>query len=77
MLPAVPSAENFISRNSKVVKKTGNAKTEYHEFDLITTLRVMIIINAKIKGRANVKIIAGTTVATVTKYENQLNLPIK
>ena len=77
MLPAVPSGENFITRNSKVVKKTGKAKTEYQEPILITVHLVMITIKAKNKERARVKIIAGTTVATITKYENQLSFPFK
>ena len=77
MLPAVPSGENVMSRNSKVVKKTGKAKIAYQESVLITVLLVIIIIKAKAKGSARVKIIAGISVATVTKYENQLSLPIK
>ena len=77
MLPAVPSGENFITINSKVVKKTGKAKTEYQEPLLITVHLVMITIKAKNNERAMVKIMAGTTVTTITKYETQLNLPIK
>jgi delta-aminolevulinic acid dehydratase/porphobilinogen synthase len=77
MLPAVPSGENFTSSNSKVVKKTGKAKTAYQERALITVLLVSIIIKAKMRGRTSVKIMAGTTDATVTKYQNQLSLPIK
>ena len=77
MLPAVPSAENFIKRNSKVVKKTGKAKTEYHDLLLITVLLVISIIKAKINGSATVKIMAGTKVATLARKENQLSLPIK
>jgi hypothetical protein len=67
MLPAVPSGENFTRRNSKVVKKTGKANIAYQELVLITVLLVIMIINAKTKGRKRVKIIAGTTVATVIK----------
>ena len=35
------------------------------------------MINAKVNGKTSVKIIAGTSVATFTKYENQLNLPMR
>jgi hypothetical protein len=67
MLPAVPSDENVINKNSKAVKKTGNAKTEYQELILITILLLSIIINAKNKGSKIVKMTAGTMVATVTR----------
>jgi len=77
MLAAVPSGENLIIRNSKAVKKSGRAKMLYQELVLRTVLRVKTIIKAKTKGSASVKIIAGITVATVTKYVNQLSLPIK
>ena len=67
MLAAVPSGENFISRNSKMVKKTGKAKMLYQELVLIIVLLVRTIIKAKIKGSASVKIMAGITVATDIK----------
>lgn len=67
MLAAVPSGENFIRINSKLVKKTGKAKMPYHELVLRTVLLVRTIIKAKTKESESVKIMAGITVATVTK----------
>ena len=67
MLAAVPSGENFISKNSKVVKKTGNAKMLYHELVLIMVLLVRTIMEAKNKGGRSVKIMAGINVATAIK----------
>jgi hypothetical protein len=67
MLPAVPSDENVINKNSKAVKKTGNAKTEYHVLIVRTVLLVISIIKAKISGSVMVKMIAGIMVATVTR----------
>lgn len=67
MLPAVPSGENVINKNSKVVKKTGNAKTEYHVLIVRIVLLVISIIKAKVSGSVMVKMIAGIMVATVTR----------
>lgn len=67
MLPAVPSGENVINKNSKEVKKTGNAKIEYHVLIVRIVLLVISIIKAKVSGRVMVKMIAGIMVATVTR----------
>jgi hypothetical protein len=77
MLPAVPSAENLDNKNSKVVNKIGKAKIAYHGLPLRMILRAAQTMSAKITESKTVKTIAGTMVATVTRYENQLNLPIK
>jgi hypothetical protein len=45
--------------------------------DFKTDCLVKVIIMPKKKAKAIVKIIAGIRVATLTKYVNQLSLPIK
>ena len=77
MLAALPSGERFINKNSKKVKKTGNANKPNQTFVFKKTVLEIRTITEKIKDNAIVKIIAGIKVATVTKYENQLSLPIK
>ena len=67
MLAAVPSGEIFINKNSNAVKKTGNAKIEYHAFIFMTARLVIIIIKAKSRERVIVNMMAGTRVATVTR----------
>jgi hypothetical protein len=77
MLAAVPSGANFISKYSNVEKNKGKARREYHAFNFNAVDLLRIMIPAKINAGANVKIIAGKIVATLTKYQNQLSLPIK
>ena len=67
MLPAVPSFDKEQSKNSKVVKKTGNTNTEMKELVFKTVFLVITIIKAKIRGRSSVKIKAGINVAIVVK----------
>jgi hypothetical protein len=77
MLAAVPSGANFMSKYSNAEKNSGKAKIEYQEFNLNAVDLVMMMIQANINDGANVNIIAGSIVATFTKYQNQLNLPTK
>ena len=67
MLAAVPSGENLINKNSKAVKKAGKTKMPYQELILIITFLLTVIITAKNKERAIMKIIAGTNFTTVAK----------
>jgi len=73
----VPSAENLSIKNSYAVKSTGNANTDNHELVTRITLLVITNIKAKPKEIIRVKNMAGTNVATDTRYENQLSRPKK
>jgi hypothetical protein len=66
-----------MSKYSNTEKNSGKAKIEYQEFNLNAVDLVMMMIQANINDGANVNIIAGSIVATFTKYQNQLNLPTK
>ncbi|GAA3944186.1 hypothetical protein GCM10022209_44790 [Chitinophaga oryziterrae] len=66
-----------MSKYSNAEKNIGKAKTEYQAFNFNAVDLVRIMIPAKINDGANVKNIAGSIVVTFTKYQNQLNLPIR
>jgi hypothetical protein len=77
ILVAVPSGANFINKYSNAEENTGKAKSEYQAFNFNAVDLLRRMIPAKINAGPNVKNIAGTIVATLTRYQNQLNLPIR
>ena len=77
MLPAVPSGEYRMTRNSKKVNNAGNANTLNHDVVCNTSFLVIVMIRAKISGTVTVKMITGTRGATFNRKKNKLNLPIK
>ena len=67
MLAADPSFENSSNKNSKTVKKAGYARTAFHKLFFRTTYLLMSTIKENTRHNAMIEIIAGTSVATVTR----------
>lgn len=77
ILVAVPCGEVCIATYSYAAKNKGKIKSEYHLFKHKVADLLSNMIPAKISAGNMVNITAGISGATLARYPNQLNLPIR